>query len=194
MRNSVATGRLPAWARWVAKIAVSPDARADALYEWRRRWRGEPGLPPGEIRNLLVICQGNVCRSAFAEGLLIRRGLTVRSAGLAARDGKPADAAAVRAAHRVGIDLTQHTTSKLRDSQVEWADLILCMEGWQAKSVAAQWPSVRHKIRLVGDFLSGPPFGIADPWDQSDEVFAATFERLAAGTERIAQLLGRQKN
>ena len=94
---------------------------------------------------------------------------------------------------RVGIDLAQHATSKLRDSQVEWADLILCMEGWQAKSVAAQWPSVRHKIRLLGDFLSGPPYSIGDPWGQSDEVFTATFERLAAATERIAQLLGRQQ-
>ena len=138
-----------------------------------------------------MISKGNICRSPFAEALLIRRGLTVRSAGLAVRDGEPADAAAVRAAHRVGIDLTQHTTSKLRDSQVEWADLILCMEGWQVESFTAQWPSARHKIRLVGDFLSEPPFGIGDPWGQSDEVFAATFERLAAGTGRIAQLLGR---
>ena len=97
---------------------------------------------------MLVISKGNICRSPFAEALLIRRGLTVRSAGLAVRDGEPADAAAVRAAHRVGIDLTHHAMSKLRDSQVEWADLILCMEGCQAKSVAARWPGVRHKIRL----------------------------------------------
>ena len=154
MRDSVATRRLPAWARWAVKIAVSPAARTNALHELRRRWRGEPGLPPGEIRHLLVICQGNICRSPFAEALLLRHGVTVRSAGLAARDGEPAEEAAVRAAHRVGIDLAQHATSKLRDSQVEWPDLILCMEGWQAKSVAAQWPSVRHKIRLLGDFLS----------------------------------------
>ena len=45
------------------------------------------------MKTILVLCIGNICRSPMAEALLLRAlpGMTVRSAGLDAMIGEPAD-------------------------------------------------------------------------------------------------------
>jgi len=178
------------WARSARQLAVSAEARQDALYEWRRRRSGEPPLPDATIRRVLVVCHGNICRSPFAAALISRRrrDVEVRSAGLAAGEGAAIHEGALRAARSFGVDLGRHRAQLLEEGDVSWAELILAMEGHQAAQVAKRWPSSAPRIRLLGDFLPGPPFRIGDPFGQSDAVFTAAFERIEFAVE---QLIGR---
>lgn len=178
----------PRWARRAGRLVLSPTARQDTLHEWRRRRRGEPGLPPGPLRRAVVICHGNICRSPFA-GLLLAAatpGLEVRTAGLHATEGKPPEPGAVRAAGAFGVDLAGHAAHRLGDADVDWADLVLGMEGHHVASVARRWPGAATKARLLGDFLPDPPFRIEDPYGRDDAFFDATFARIARAVERLA--------
>ena len=184
---------LPAPLRRLGRLLLSRRARQNAVHEWRRRRSGEPALPDRPIRRVLVVCHGNICRSPFAERLLAARrsDLEVRSAGLSTTDGGVADPVAARVALRYGVDLASHATRRLRGEQVEGADLILGMEGYQIAHARRQWPEHAGRMHLLGDFLDMPPHTIEDPWGQSEEAFAGTFDQIQAAVERLAAQLPR---
>ena len=76
-------------------------------------------------------------------------------------------------------------------SDADWADLILGMQGHHGVQIARRWPEVRSKVRLLGDYLPGPPHAIEDPWGRDDAVFRANFERIALAVEGLGARLGR---
>jgi protein-tyrosine phosphatase len=183
---------VPKWMKRVGRIALSSDARQNALHEWSRNRRGEPQLPPGAIERVLVLCHGNICRSPFAAALLASRRpeLQVRSAGFFAKEGSPAEEEARRAARAFGIDLETHAARPIAERDLEWADLILGMEGHHAARIARHWPANLPRTRLIGDYLFESPYAIADPWGQSDEFFRLTFTRISEAVTRLLKLAG----
>jgi len=189
VRNGI-VGLAPPWLRRVGRILLIFEDRQNLIHEWKRSRAGPPGLD-APVRRLLVICYGNICRSPFAAGLLARRlpSLEVRSAGLEARDGKPAEPGASRLALRHGIDLRAHAAHHMRADDVVWADLIIAMEGYQSARVRRRWPESAAKIHLLGDFFYRAPFLIADPYGHDDETFAKTFDRIAQGVEELARIV-----
>src|SRR5262245_59540127 len=179
------------WLRFLARLARSAPARHDARHEVRRRFRGEPRLPTGRLDRLLVLCHGNICRSPFAAALLAARvpTLEVRSAGLHADEGNPADPTAVKCAERMGVSLTAHRSARVDMQMLAWADLILVMQGAHASAIA---PPFRSRVRLLGDFLPSSPYLLPDPWGEAEPVFDQVFARVRTAVERLAVRLEAQ--
>jgi protein-tyrosine phosphatase len=179
---------MPAGLKQLGRVVLVEQARDNALHEWRRRRAGEPVLPVG-LKRVLVICYGNICRSPFAAELLAARvsGLDVRSAGLEAREGKPAEAAAERVARSFGVDLERHAAHRLETADLEWADLVLGMEGHHLANLRRRWPAARGAHHILGDFLLGSPHTIDDPYGQSDASFVHAFERIEQAVDRLAR-------
>ena len=169
----------------------SRESRLGLLHDWRRRFAGEPPLPPPPIACVLVVCHGNICRSPFAAAYLSGRmpGLDVRSSGLAAGEAAPADPTAIRVAARLGHDLSQHRSRPLSPADLSEPDLVLVMEAAQAAAFRARAPALGGRIYLLGDFLAAPPFGIADPWGCPEAVFDRTFAQIAAALDRLTERL-----
>lgn len=173
------------------RMVLRPEARQDARHEWGRRLRGEPALPGPAPTRVLVVCHGNLCRSPYAAARLARRApaLEVRSGGLGAGGGDPADATARRVAAARGLSLEAHRTEVLDAEQVEWAELILAMEGRHVAAIARRWPGAEARTRVLGHFLPAPPYQIADPWGRPEACFHETFERIDRALERLLDLL-----
>ena len=182
---------IPAWARTTVRVIRSSDSRQDWIYEMRRRRNGEPALPAGPIRRVIVICHGNICRSPFAgaELALRNRSLQVRSAGVEAREGKSAEPFACRTARELGVDLTDHRAHRFDAEDIEWADLIVAMQGRHVAAIRRRWPGAERSVRLLGDFLLSEPHAIEDPWGQEAAVFSSVFERIVQANERLSELL-----
>lgn len=186
-----AINRIRARLRPLAEILRYSDARRDFLWELRRRREGEPSLPEGPVRNVLVVCLGNICRSPFAEHLLAAKcpQLIVRSGGFQARDGDPAEPDAIRVAVEFGADLSAHRARRITREHVEWADLIVGMTGRHHKMVRDRWPEHAPKVRMLGDFLDTPPHAIADPWGCPEAEFRSVYRQIRVATTRLSACL-----
>ena len=63
---------------------------------------------PAHVRRLVFVCQGNICRSAFADVVARDMGLHSASFGLSTTTGRPAHEPAIVAARTLGHDMSGH--------------------------------------------------------------------------------------
>lgn len=117
-------------------------------------------------RHVLVICEGNHCRSPIAEALLRREigeGVAVSSAGLGALLGEPAHAEAQAWASARGMDLSPHRGRAFTPEVALAAELILVMDQGQKRACEHLVPSVRGRVFLLGQWLPQAEQAIPDP-------------------------------
>lgn len=173
----------------IGRFVIRPQARHNMIHESQRRRRGHAQWPAHRVSRALVICHGNICRSPFAERLLAERmpAWTVCSGGLHAGAGSPAEPGARRVCHDWDIDLEDHTAMVLDDELVDWADLVIGMEGHHLVQLYQRFPAARGKALVLGEFLEAGPFTIEDPWGRDDGVFRSVFERIVRATDRMIE-------
>ena len=129
------------------------------------------------INRILVVCVGNICRSPMAAAMLdlalntsSQDGteIEIRSAGIGALVGHPADLMAQKLMLKQGIDISDHRACQLDRNLLYWADLILVMEKEHKKSVFSLDISSRGKVYRLGEWSD---FDVPDPYRQSYEKF-----------------------
>ena len=121
----------------------------------------------------------------MGEGLLIQalnnagmHAIEVRSAGLDALVGHPAEKTAIRLMQEHGIDLSAHRGQQLNRDILRWADLVLVMETAQKLAVESWDPSARGKIYRIGEWGD---FDVSDPYQQSDKEFETALKLIIRG-------------
>ncbi|WP_436899129.1 low molecular weight protein-tyrosine-phosphatase [Acinetobacter gyllenbergii] len=125
-----------------------------------------------DIRTILVVCIGNICRSPMAEYLLKQQhpDLQIESAGIAGLTGHNADDKAQLCMQRLNIDMSAHIAKKLNAEHLKQADLILVMSNNQQKHIEQTWPFAKGKVFRLGHWQNK---NVPDPY-QHDQVFFDT--------------------
>lgn len=163
--------------RWRAARAVS---RATAQTQAR--------LGRGAIRRVLVVCYGNIYRSAFIAEYLRQKlgsGVEVRGGGFHQKIGRPSPPQHVRMCAERGVDLDAHRSRCIGTSDLEWADTIVLMDrhNWLALAAMGADPA---KLVWAG-VLAGGPVEIVDPYGRAESDarhIVDRLERAAAGLAR----------
>ncbi|MDE1005108.1 MAG: low molecular weight phosphotyrosine protein phosphatase [Paraburkholderia fungorum] len=122
------------------------------------------------IGNILVLCEGNVCRSPMAAALL-RAALpdrTVASAGFNALLGVPAMPFAQDVMRERGLSIDDHRGRQLSHAACVEADLILVMDRQQRALLESKHPFARGKVFRIGEYKN---FDVHDPYRQPRFVF-----------------------
>ena len=138
------------------------------------------------MKNILMVCLGNICRSPMAEGWLKHYsdqhalGLDVRSAGLTAVVGGLADPYAIDVMQAKGIDIRQHCPRQLTSAMLHENDLILVMDSRQQQEIGYISPSVYGKVHRIGRW-SG--FDIPDPYRKPFSAFEESFHLIEQGLQ-----------
>ena len=137
----------------------------------------------------LVVCTGNTCRSPMGEGILRDmlaqkigcdaaalpdRGISVRSAGIAAMPGGQPALQAVDVMNDMRIDITNHASQPVTDQLAKHADLILTMTNGHRNALVAQWPELAVRTHL----FSNGNTDISDPIGQPKPIYAGCADQL----------------
>ena len=155
-------------------------------------------VSPANIRNILFVCAGNICRSPMAEWqlkALLREnpitGMQVGSAGLIALPGNSASFNAVRVARENSISLEEHKARPITTELIDNADPVLIMESHQGHELITDYPQASEKILLLRHFAryGSRERGISDPYGRNLEAYRFCFEDIKECVESLYEWL-----
>lgn len=144
---------------------------------------------------VLLICTGNTCRSAMAEGIAKKivsdkkiKNLQFSSGGTGMLDNVPATEYAIQASAHWGIDISAHRSRPISKSLIEESDLILAMSPEHMQVILSLDKKAAPKAYLLKGFPQ--PFSptqerIDDPIGGTLEQYNQTFLELDEVMRRI---------
>lgn len=124
---------------------------------------------------IMFICTGNICRSAMAHWLMIkkleeknRKDIEIYSSGIFAMQDDRSTEEAILVMEEYGVDLKKHRAILTRKSNIEQMDLILCMTNSHKYSLIQMYPQLQKNIFTLKEYLSAnedkKDMDIKDPW------------------------------
>ena len=152
------------------------------------------------MRQLLIVCTANICRSPMAAALIQDRldkaGLadqvSVRSAGVFAQPGYAAAPAMVSRLAARNLDISQHSSAPLTSSDIASADLIVVMEEAHRQAIFYRAPHLLYKVFRLSE-LAGKHVDLADPYggpeEGYDRAIALADQYLEAGWPQLLSKL-----
>ena len=149
-------------------------------------------IKKGEVRYVLFVCKGNICRSAFAEFYLKELGmknLNIESCGLDVDQGVFSPLDAIRIASEFNIDLTSNRSKNIMDCSAKNADLIVSMEFNHYVRLINMFPNKKSNIVLLRDFAPWPESmmcNIYDPFGSSIQEFRRCFKIMQRSLDGLA--------
>lgn len=198
MATSALDRLITAVLRHPAALAVKAFAR-DRWWAVRGPRLTNPPVPP-DLRALLFVCKGNICRSPFAERLMARLsaegGGAIRctSAGFGAtRDARSPDAAQA-AARAFGVSLDDHRAQPLTPELMAAADLVIVNEWEHVERLRRAYPAQAARVFLLPLVDAGTSrgtgyrrFNTADPYGHPVAVFDECYRDIEAGLRALLQ-------
>jgi protein-tyrosine phosphatase len=135
------------------------------------------------LNSILVVCEGNICRSPMAEGLLAAAlpAFRVRSAGLGALVGEPADKAAIQLMQDRGIDIGGHRALQVSRQLCVDSDIVLVMDRSQRQRLQGLYPEVRGRVFRLAESLD---LDVPDPYRQPMAAFRTALSIIDEGVEQ----------
>ncbi|MGH7982084.1 MAG: serine hydroxymethyltransferase [Candidatus Udaeobacter sp.] len=109
------------------------------------------------VKSVLFVCTGNICRSPIAEGLFRRllgnrKDIEVVSAGVHAVRGQPPSLYAVQVCEDEGVDISGQRSQPISSSLVDRATHIFAMTGGHVEIIQTQFPQSADKTFLLREF------------------------------------------
>jgi protein-tyrosine phosphatase len=115
----------------------------------------------------------------MAQALLGRDlpGVQVRSAGLGALIGHPADPTAIKLMQEEGLDIREHRATQVTRDLCTGSDLVFVMDDEQRTRLEAMYPQVRGRVFRIGRFVNQD---VPDPYRRPELAFRTSLSVLKA--------------
>lgn len=139
-----------------------------------------------EVRRLVFVCHGNICRSAFADVAAAEAGLVTASFGLSASHGAPAHPPVVALARDMGVDLSRHRATEREAYRPQPGDLLLAMEARQLRRIAADERLAHLPRTLLGLYTRPVLPHLHDPYRLNDPYTRACLQRIASAIPELS--------
>ncbi len=149
-------------------------------------WSASVKPAQGDIRRLVFVCHGNICRSAYAEWVARDLGLNAVSFGLSTSAGKAAHEPARNAAIALGHPIEAHLTSRVQDFVPQAGDYLLGMEHRHLRKLA-RLDTLSHLPRgLLGAYARPPLPHLHDPYRLDPAFMEVCLRRVESAVQGLA--------
>ena len=139
---------------------------------WRRHLQS---VDWQRVERCLFACQGNICRSPYAEHRARSLGIDAASFGIETTPGRRADKMAVRVAARHGVDLINHRSRSAEDLAIAGSDLVIAMEPRQLSALLPLSRACGAQLTLLGLWCLPIRPVLEDPYGLSETHFQICF-------------------
>ncbi len=140
---------------------------------------------PGEVRRLVFVCHGNICRSAYAEALASRAGFATASFGLSTSTGAPAHAPLAELARERGMPLDAHRATAVVDFEPQAGDYLIGMEVRHLRKLAADSRLAHLPRGLLGTHARPPLPHLHDPYQLDPAYMPTCLSRIEDAVARL---------
>lgn len=141
-----------------------------------------------KVHRLVFICQGNICRSPFADVLARKYTNKSISFGYATTTGVNAnETAQIVAKSKFGIDLSTHKATDMKDFVFQDGDLLIVMEDRHLEKITIPSTTKSIQMTLLGIWANQPKALIYDPFSHSKEYFESCFYVIKSAVENIIE-------
>lgn len=149
-----------------------------------------------DMKKLLFVCLGNICRSPTAQAVfdwkLGEAGLQMDtdSAGTSGyHAGNPPDPRSQEIGRGWGLDMSDQRARQVVDEDFERFDVIYAMDRSNLQALRERCPAVhRDKVRLIMELA--PDYGleeVPDPYYGGEDGFRQVVDMLVAAAERFVE-------
>ena len=152
-----------------------------------------------QARRLVLVCSGNIMRSAFAEAYLAKLfssqhgSPAIISAGLDAQPGRPADRIAGNIAQNHKLSLEDHRARALATLELTENDVIFVMERTQVAEATRRYPAHASRIYLLTALNPSLPIDIVDPNGEGPATCQAIFDQIIDALEPVIDCITHQR-
>jgi protein-tyrosine phosphatase len=178
--------------RWVAERFGRKQGLARLGLAHLRSWIGEyerfREIDWARIERFVFVCQGNICRSPYAEARGRGLGIACASCGLGAGNGDAADLACRRIARRRGLDLSSHRSKSIGALRLLPSDLLVAMEPAQAERLLSLTRGSGAQVTLLGLWCKPRRAHLEDPYGLSEAYFDTCFDYIDRAVAKLAEL------
>jgi len=154
----------------------------------------------GQPATVIFVCQGNICRSPFAQLLAQKlfspqsQLIQFESAGMLPRNTRHSPDAAITAAATLGVDLGGHQSKCLTDEIVSGAQLLIIFDTINLRALFDRYPDLQCPVSFLGSFEATDQLNLVnDPEGRSVDSFIEcyklinklmlNFKKLVTGSE-----------
>ncbi|MGF1553583.1 MAG: low molecular weight protein-tyrosine-phosphatase [Paracoccaceae bacterium] len=149
--------------------------------------------PKRDVRRVLCVCLGNICRSPLAEGVLAAKAaeagldLDVDSAGTGDwHVGEPPHSSSVAVARRRGYDIAGQRARQVEPADLDRFDLILAVDRSTLQALRRLAPAdATARLRLLDEADGDVP----DPYGSSLAAYEAVLDRIETAAARLVAAL-----
>ena len=125
------------------------------------------------MKELILVCTGNTCRSPMAEGLGLKyldNRLKIRSRGLSVSIGLGANSKSIVAMDMEGIDIRGHVAKRFDINEVSEDTLILGMTRGHKDHLLAYFPELKGRVYTILEYI-GVAGQVADPYGGDQDTY-----------------------
>lgn len=125
--------------------------------------------------SILFLCEGNICRSSFAEVYLKKTAphLVISSAGMQFQSKKMSPLNALKAARHFGVSLEEHVSRYIGDLDLQSFETIICMDRKIYQKLIKLEPGIQQKT-----FFLHSKNEIADPYGRNLDQFILCYQQI----------------
>lgn len=138
-----------------------------------------------DVTRLVFVCKGNVCRSAYAEGLARSFGFDSVSFGLDVDETNPADEEAIKTALMLGVDMTVHLSRPITQASLSRQDCLVAMEPEQLRRLQVLTDDFGCQATLLGLWARDATARVPDPFGQGRYEMVRVFRLIEDGLEGL---------